>query len=55
MLADHDVAGTPAARKMGYQIGANTPVKLKKEAFVERAAIVVSGHDRALQRLDALG
>lgn len=53
MVPDHDVSGAPAARDVGNQVGADSPVKLKKDILVERAAIELASRDRALQRLDA--
>ena len=52
MVSDHDVARAPAARELGNQVGADAPVKLKKEVLVERAAIELAGRNRTLQRLD---
>jgi len=55
MVSDQDVARAPAARELGNQVGADAPVKLKKEFLVERAVIEFAGRDRSLQRLDARG
>jgi hypothetical protein len=55
VVSDHDVSRAPAARDVGNQVGADAPVKLKKEVLVERAAIELAGRNRTLQRLDARG
>lgn len=55
MLSDHDVSRAPAARELRNQVGADAPVKLKKEVLVKRATIELAGCDRTLQRLDARG
>ncbi len=55
MVSDHDVTRAPATRDVGNQVGADAPVKVKKEILVERADIELAGRNCTLQRLDARG